>query len=137
MNTREMAQEVRLTNWAGILRDWRDSLYNGRGFSFCNKNNVFIEPCCDIGKSLLAISIFPFFECTPYAHPHISVCRVHSVKHLYAPKSGLFLYTLQTAENKKRQKALLPRPSDGYRVQDKNVSIVSILTFLYGTDIIY
>ena len=27
---------------------------------------------------------------------------------------------------------ILPRPSDGYRVQNKNASIVSILTFLYG-----
>ena len=49
------------------------------------------------------------------------------------PSNGTFYYNRQTAENNKsRQKALLPRPSDGYRVQNKNASIVSILTFLYG-----
>jgi hypothetical protein len=35
-------------------------------------------------------------------------------------------------KQKNRQKALLPRPFDGYRVQNKNASIVLILTFLFG-----
>jgi len=51
-------------------------------------------------KSLLEIPIFPFAECTPYAHPQVSACRVQGVIKLYAPFTGLFLRTLQTAENK-------------------------------------
>lgn len=109
------------------------TLLLGKAFSNCIKDGKNIEPCCELGKSLLEISIFPFAECTLYAHPQVSVCRVQGVIRLYAPQTGLFLFTLQTAENKKsRQKALLPRPSDDYRAQNKNASIVSILTFLYG-----
>lgn len=104
-----------------------------RGLFYRIKISRSIEPCCDIEKSLLEIPIFPFAECTLYAHHQVSVCRVQGVIHLYAPQTGLFLFTLRTAENKKScQKALLPRPSDDYRVQNKNASIVSILTFLYG-----
>ena len=50
----------------------------------CPPEQKYIEPCCDIGKSLLEISIFPFVECTPYAHPQVSVCRVQGIIHLYA-----------------------------------------------------
>jgi len=41
----------------------------GKAFFVCIKDGKNIEPCCDIGKSLLEISIFLFVECTPYAHP--------------------------------------------------------------------
>jgi len=41
------------------------------------------------------------------------------------------LHSTNGRKQKSRQKALLPRLSDGYRVQNKNASIVSILTFLY------
>ena len=55
--------------------------------------------------------------------------------HPYAPQKELFsLHSTNGRKQKCRQKALLPRPSDGYRVQNKNASIVSILTFLYGGD---
>jgi len=47
------------------------------------------------------------------------------------------LHSTNGRKLKSRQKALLPRPSDGYRVQNKNASIVSILTFLYEKEIIY
>ena len=77
---------------------------------------------------------------------NIPVCRVHT---LCTPPSfrlpsarrntpicsvdGAFsLHSTNGRKQKSRQKALLPRPSDGYRVQNKNASIVSILTFLYG-----
>ena len=79
-------------------------------------------------------------------NPNIPVCRVHT---LCTPPSfrlpsarrnlpicfvdGAFsLHSTNGRKLKSRQKALLPRPSDGYRVQNKNASIVSILTFLYG-----
>ena len=59
----------------------------------------------------------------PSARRNIPVCSV----------DGAFsLHSTNGRKLKSRQKALLPRPSDGYRVQNKNASIVSILTFLYG-----
>ena len=59
----------------------------------------------------------------PSARRNIPVCSVN----------GAFsLHSTNGRKQKIRQKALLPRPSDGYRVQNKNASIVSILTFLYG-----
>ena len=77
---------------------------------------------------------------------NIPVCRVHT---LCTPLSfrlpsarrnlpicsvdGAFsLHSTNGRKEKSRQKALLPRPSDGYRVQNKNASIVSILTFFFG-----
>jgi hypothetical protein len=66
-------------------------------------------------------------------HPsvtHLPSARQNQPSH---PTSGTLFYIWQTVENKKsRQKALLPRPFDGYRVQNKNAGIVSILTFLNG-----
>ena len=79
---------------------------------------------------------------------NIPVCRVHT---LCTPPSfrlpsarcntpicsldGAFsLHSTNGRKQKSRQKALLPRHSGGYRVQNKNASIVSILTFLYGGD---
>ena len=76
----------------------------------------------------------------------VSVCRVHT---LCTPPSfrlpstrrktpicfvdGAFSWhSTNGRKQKSRQKALLPRPSNDYRVQNKNASIVSILTFLYG-----
>ena len=59
----------------------------------------------------------------PSARRNTPICSV----------DGAFsLHSTNGRKQKSRQKALLPRPSDGYRVQNKNASIVSILTFLYG-----
>lgn len=61
----------------------------------------------------------------PSARRNLPICFV----------DGSFsLHSTNGRKQKSRQKALLPRPSNDYRVQNKNASIVSILTFLYGGD---
>ena len=77
---------------------------------------------------------------------NIPVCWVHTLctplsSRLPSARCNTLVYSLDGAfslhstngrKQKSRQKALLPRHSNGYRVQNKNASIVSILTFLYG-----
>ena len=45
---------------------------------------------------------------------------------------GFFFALYKRQKTKKPPESLATRPSDDYRVQNKNASIVSILTFLYG-----
>lgn len=56
----------------------------GTAYLHCIKDGTNIEPCCDIGKSLLDISIFPFAECTPCSNPHCSrlLCEYPAVTRL-------------------------------------------------------
>ena len=79
----------------------RADIFSWRGLFLLYQNLHLHRAVLRHRKSLLEIPIFPFAECTPYAHPQVSVCRVQGVIHLYAPWTGLFLCTLQTAENKK------------------------------------
>ena len=107
-----------------------------KAFSVCIKDGKNIDDCCGSVRFLCETSNIP-------------VCRVHT---LCTPPSfrlpsaryntpicsldGAFsLHSTNGRKQKSRQKALLPRPSDGYRVQNKNASIVSILTFLYGGEL--
>lgn len=102
-------------------------------FSVCIIDGKNIDDCCGSGRLLRETFNIP-------------VCRVHT---LCTPSSfrlpsarcntpicsldGAFsLHSTNGRKQKSRQKALLPRHSGGYRVQNKNASIVSILTFLYG-----
>ena len=109
------------------------AIFGWRGLFYCIKICIYIEPCCDIGKLLRETSNIPVCRvhtlCTPLssrlpsARRNTPVCSVN----------GAFsLHSTNGRKQKSRQRTLLPRPSDGYRVQNKNASIVSILTFLYG-----
>jgi len=47
-------------------------------------------------------------------------------------RRGFIFAFYKRQKTKKPPESLATRPSDDYRVQNKNASIVSILTFLYG-----
>ena len=79
-----------------------------------NENAVIISPV----RCVNTLPI-PFVECR--------------VKLTSTPDKRSFSNTLfKRVKKQSHQKALPPRPSDGCRVQNKNASIVSILSFLYG-----
>ena len=67
--------------------------------------------------------------CTPPSYRLPSVKRNHVIGSI---DRAFSFHSTNGKKQKNRQKALLPRPFDGYRVQNKNASIVLILTFLYG-----
>ena len=74
--------------------------------------------------------------------PKVPVCRVQGKISRHTSQMGVFLCTGQTVENKIiRQKALKPRPFDGYRVQNKSANIdtfrinISVLIWRRGRDL--
>ena len=102
----------------------------GEGFFYCIKICIYIELCCDTGMSLLNIPVcWVHTLCTP---PSFRLPSARCNTPICSLDGAFSLHSTNGRKQKIRQKALLPRPSDGYRVQNKNASIVSILTFLYG-----
>ena len=108
----------------------------GKGFFYCIKICIYIDDCCGSGRLLRETFNIPVCRvhtlCTPPSFRLLSAGRDPPICSI----DGAFsLHSTNGRKQKSRQKALLPRPSDGYRVQNKNASIVSILTFLYGGEL--
>ena len=105
----------------------------GEGFFYCIKICIYIDDCCGSGRLLRETFNIPVCRvhtlCTP---PSFRLPSARCNTPICSLDGAFSLHSTNGRKQKSRQKALLPRHSGGYRVQNKNASIVSILTFLYG-----
>ena len=105
----------------------------GKAFSVCIKDGIFIDDCCGSGRLLRETFNIPVCRvhtlCTP---PSFRLPSARCNTPICSLDGAFSLHSTNGRKQKSRQNALLPRHSAGYRVQNKNASIVSILTFLYG-----